>query len=320
MAHSDRRYEVSKRRKTSDRVRGLLVMLPWLVERGRANIDEMAKTFGLDRATLVSDLTMATFCGTPPYSPLELIEIYFSDDEVWVEVPRVFTRPFRLTVEEAFALKAIGGAALAVSGADTSSALASALAKLPALGEEDAVVVRQPNDPNVDVLTQACIMRELLKIKYFRPQIRLKTSRQIVPMRVWVDGDHWYVDAFDVSKKELRVFRTDRIQDIKPTGRIVEAADLPQLPGEPGFRWSSDTEDVTVHLCPGAHWIAERYPHRGVKKLSDDVLEVKLPVATPEWLGRLLVRAGSEATVVGSPRHAALGAHTAASILARYAE
>ena len=196
---------MSKRRKTSDRVRGLLVMLPWLVERGRANIDEMARTFGLDRAPLVSDLTLATFCGTPPYSPLELIEIYFSDDEVWVEVPRLFTKPFRLSVEEAFALKAIGGAALAVSGADTSSALSSALAKLPALGDEASVVVRQPNDPNVEALTQACIMREALKIKYFRPQIRFRTTREIVPMRVWVDGDHWYVDAFDVSKEPQAV-------------------------------------------------------------------------------------------------------------------
>lgn len=309
---------MSKRRKTSDRVRGLLVMLPWLVERGRANIDEMARTFGLDRATLVSDLTMATFCGTPPYSPLELIEIYFSDDEVWVEVPRLFTKPFRLSVEEAFALKAIGGAALAVSGADTSSALSSALAKLPALGDEASVVVRQPNDPNVEALTQACIMREALKIKYFRPQIRFRTTREIVPMRVWVDGDHWYVDAFDVSKAELRVFRADRIQNIEPTGRIVDPSDLPELPGEPGFRWSTDTEEVTVHLRPGAHWIAERYPNRGMKKLADDVLEVKLPVATPEWLGRLLVRAGSDASVIGSPRHAELGARTAASILARY--
>lgn len=293
-------------------------MLPWLVERGRANIDEMARTFGLDRATLVSDLTMATFCGTPPYSPLELIEIYFSDDEVWVEVPRVFTRPFRLTVEEAFALKAIGGAALAVSGESTSSALASALAKLPAIGDESSVVVRQPNDPNVEALTQGCIMREVLKIKYFRPQIRLKSTRQIVPMRVWADGDHWYVDAFDVAKKALRVFRTDRIQAISPTGRIVEPAELPELPGDPGFRWSADTEDVTVHLRPSAHWIAERYPNRGVKKLANDVLEVKLPVATPEWLGRLLVRAGSDASVAGSSRHAALGAETATRILARY--
>lgn len=308
---------MSRRRKTTDRVRGLLIMLPWLVERRRANIDEMARTFGLDRETLISDLTMATFCGTPPYSPLELIEIYFSDDEVWVEVPRIFTRPFRLTVEEAFALRAIGGAALSVTGAETSSALASALGKLPTL-DDDALVVRQPSDPKIDQLTQHCITREVLRIRYFRPQIRLRTKREIVPMRLWVDGDHWYLDAFDVSKNELRVFRTDRIIDIEPTGRNVPTADLPRLADEPGFRWSADTEEVTLHLKPGAHWVAERYPNRGVKKIAGDVLEVKLPVATPDWLGRLLVRAGGDAEVVGSPRHGDLGAQTAQRILNRY--
>ena len=308
---------MKRRRKTIDRVRGLLIMLPWLVERKRVSIDEMACTFDLDRETLINDLTMATFCGTPPYSPLELIEIYFSDDEVWVEVPRVFTRPFRLTVEEAFALRAIGGAALGVAGSETSSALASALAKLPSL-DEDAIVVRQPSDPKIDELNQYCITHEVVRIRYFRPQVRLKTKREIVPMRLWVEGDHWYLDAFDEAKKAMRVFRTDRIGEIEPLGRNVATADLPRLASEPGFQWSADTVNVTLHLKPGAHWVAERYPNNGVKKLAGDVLEVKLPVATPEWLGRLLVRAGSDAVVVGSPQHAQLAAETANKILERY--
>ena len=196
-----------KRRKASDRVQGLLVMLPWLFERKRVRIDEMARTFGLDRDTLVADLTMSTFCGTPPYSPLELIEIYFDDEYVWIEIPRIFTRPLRLTVEEAFTLKAVGEAALAVVGDSTSSALAAALAKLPGVADDAPVVVRQPDDPKLAELADSAASHEIVTIDYFSPISEKSTRRDIVPMRLWVDGDHSYpIVAVDIVNS-LRIVR-----------------------------------------------------------------------------------------------------------------
>lgn len=307
-----------KRRKSSERVQGLLLMLPWLVERKRVKIDDMARTFGLDRDTLISDLTMSTFCGMPPYSPLELIEIYFDDDEIWIEIPRIFTRPLRLSVEEAFTLKAVGEAAMSVMGASSSS-LASALAKLPDLADEDALVVRQPSDPKLAELGDCAASREVVEIGYFTPVSGERTNREIVPMRLWVDGDHWYCDALDFASGEHRLFRLDRIESMARTGRHVDESTLPALPDEPGFNWSADAADVTLRLAPGAHWVAERYPNRGVKKVSADVIEVTLPVANTDWLGRLLVRAGSDATVVSPKTYATLGADTARRIRSRYA-
>ncbi len=308
-----------KRRKSSERVQGLLLMLPWLFERKCVKIDDMARTFGLDRDTLISDLTMSTFCGMPPYSPLELIEIYFDDEEIWIEIPRIFTRPLRLNVEEAFTLKAVGEAAMSVMGASTSSALASALSKLPDLGDEDAVVVRQPSDPKLAELGACAASHEVVTIDYFTPVSGERSNREIVPMRLWVDGDHWYCDAHDFASGEHRLFRLDRIESMKRTGRYVEAASLPSLPDEPGFNWSTDAADVTLRLEPGAHWVAERYPNRGVKRTSTDVIEVTLPVANTDWLGRLLVRAGKDATVVSPKAYASLGVEAAQRIRSRYA-
>lgn len=307
-----------KRRKSSDRVRNLLVMLPWLFERKHVRIDDMAQTFGLDRETLISDLTLSTFCGTPPYSPLELIEIYFDDEEIWVESPRIFTRPLRLTVEEAFTLKAVGEAAIAVMGGPTSSALASALAKLPNLADDEAIVVRQPSDPKLADLRECAAFREIVAIDYYTPLTDTRSQRDIVPMRLWVEGDHWYCESHDFLSGELRLFRLDRIEKMERTGRRVAAGDLPALPDEPGFNWSPSTPEVTLHLKAGAHWVAERYPTRSVKKLSGGVLEVKLRVANSDWLGRLLVRAGNDAKVVSPKEYQSLAADTARRIRARY--
>lgn len=308
-----------KRRKSSDRVQGLLVMLPWLFERKVASIDEMAATFGLDRDTLISDLNLSTFCGTPPYTPDELVEIFIEDDEVWIQEPRIFTRPLRLTVEEAFTLKAVGEAAIAVMGAGTSSALASALSKLPDLTDDTPVVVRQPSDAKLAELEDCAASHEIVTIDYYTPLTQKSTRRDIVPMRLWVDGEHWYCDSLDYLSGEHRLFRLDRMTTMVRTGRYAEATALPAIPDEPGFNWSADSEVVTLQLKPGAHWVAERYPTLGVKKLSGGAVEVKLQVANEDWLGRLLVRAGSDAKVVSPAKYVTLGARTARQIRSRYA-
>lgn len=308
-----------KRRKSSDRVQGLLVMLPWLFEREVVSIDEMAATFGLDRDTLLSDLNLSTFCGTPPYTPDELVEIFIEDDEVWIREPRIFTRPLRLTVEEAFTLKAVGEAAIAVMGTGTSSALASALAKLPDLADDASVVVRQPSDPKLAELEDCAASHEIVAIDYFTPLTEKSTRRDIVPMRLWVDGEHWYCDALDFLSGEHRLFRLDRMTAMTRTGRYAEASTLPSIPDEPGFNWSADAEVVTLRLKPGAFWVAERYPTQSVKKLAAGAVEVKMYVASDAWLGRLLVRAGSDASVVAPSKYATLAARTARQIRARYA-
>ena len=52
-------------RSAAQRVTGLLVMLPWIMQRGRVKISTMAKQFNLSEAELVDDLQMAAVCGVP---------------------------------------------------------------------------------------------------------------------------------------------------------------------------------------------------------------------------------------------------------------
>ena len=308
-----------KQRRAAERVQGLLLILPWLVERRHADIDEMAATFGMDRNDLVDDLMLATCCGTPPYSPLELIEIFVDENEVWVELPKIFTRPLRLTVAEAFALCAVAETARQLPGSGHSTALASAVEKLAQVTQfDEAVVVERPDDPKLRELTELCESLERVVIDYFSPISGKESSREVVPQRVWVGDDHWYLDAFDLSVGEHRVFRVDRITALRPTGGFAAPDSVPPLPDEPGFHWGSDVGHVTLRLEPAASWVAERYPSVSKKRQADGTWEVVLPVASEQWLGRLLVRAGGAASVVSPATYAGVGRDTAARILARY--
>ena len=308
-----------RQRRAAERVQGLLIMLPWLAERQRVSIHEMANTFSLSVEELSQDLTLAGLCGTPPYSPLELIEIFFDENEVWVEIPNVFNKPLRLSVAEAFALRAVADTALALPGGANSAALGSAIRKLNELTAiDDALVIENPHDPLLAELAHFCDINARVSLDYFSPTTNKSTSRSVVPRRVWLSGEHWYLDAIDLGINEPRVFRVDRITALTDTGEVVNIETLPALADEPGFHWDAQAERVTLHLQPSAHWVAERYPVYSQRKLADGVLEVVLPVTSAPWLGRLLVRAGNAAVVVSPEKYAGLGADTAASILARY--
>ena len=116
-------------RRSGERLRRLLVMLPWLMERGEVPVAEMAARFELTEAELVGDLELAALCGLPPFID-EMIDVFIDEGVVFAGVPRLFTRPLRLTAPEGFALLSSGRAAMQLPGADPDGALARALDKL----------------------------------------------------------------------------------------------------------------------------------------------------------------------------------------------
>ena len=99
------------------RLSRLLVMLPWLMEQGEVPLAEVARRFGLSAAEVARDLELAAMCGLPPFVD-EMIDVFIDDDTVFVGVPRLFTRPLRLTAPEGFALVAAGRAAMQLPGAE----------------------------------------------------------------------------------------------------------------------------------------------------------------------------------------------------------
>lgn len=309
------------------RLRRLLVMLPWLMERGEAPVDEMAERFGLTEAELVADLELASVCGLPPFVD-EMIDVFIDEGMVFAGVPRVFTRPLRLTAPEGFALLAAARAAMELPGADPAGALGRALAKLATvLGDPgdassrpdaaDGVVVDLPRPPATDDVTSAIADGARLAIRYWTPSRDEVGEREITPRAVFADGGHWYVVADDQRSGGERVFRLDRVESWSRTG-VVDEPRAVRIP-EAGS-WFSDDPDLeiaTLRLAPGARWVTERYPVRSVTERGRSTV-VELAVANERWLARLLVRLGRDATLLEPPRWRDLASSSAAAMLARY--
>jgi proteasome accessory factor C len=146
------------------------------------------------------------------------------------------------------------------------------------------------------------------------------TTRVVDPIAVTYAGGHGYLDAWDHSVEERRLFRLDRVIDAEvldvPVG---ERAALEPLDLDDGvFRPSPDALLATVRLTPEARWVTEYYPIESAEEEPDGGLTVTLRVADPAWLVRLLLPLGGTARLVDPPELAERVQETARQALDQY--
>jgi proteasome accessory factor C len=293
----------------------LLVMLPWLMERGTVPVAEMAGHFQIDEAELVRDLELAAMCGLPPFVD-EMIDVFIDEGVVHAGVPRLFTRPLRLTAPEGFALLIAGRAALNLPGADPAGPLGRALDKLAEVLGDDGVVVDSPQPPATAGVIAAANDGARLLVRYWSASSDESTERVVTPRTVFADRGNWYVIADDHRTAEQRTFRIDRIESWERTGELDERH-VVAAPGPDDWFQDADLPVAVVRLAAPAHWVAERYPIKA-RRDDGDVWEVELPITSERWLRALLLRLGPHAEVVAPAEWRTLGADAAAELLRRY--
>jgi proteasome accessory factor C len=292
--------------RASERLRRLLVIVPYLVRHPGTELTELGRLFGVEEAELLEDLGRLFLSGLPPYGPGDLIGVDIEDGRVWIEMADYFSRPLRLTRPEALALFLRGAALAATPGVAESSALDSALRKLGAAlgpgtlgelaGHVEAAAGARPAE-SLEAIRAATDRHETLRIEYYAQSSAETTEREVDPEAVFLAIGHWYVAAWDHRSNEERLFRADRIRSARPTGERFEPRGL-EGAGRPLYTPSDRDTDVRLRLRAGARWVAEYYAVDEIREMDDGRLEVTLPAARLEWIARVLLRVGDEVEVV----------------------
>ena len=94
-------------RNAEERLQRLLVMLPWLMEVGEVPLADVARRFDMTEADVQKNLELVAMCGLPPFVD-EMIDVFVDEGIVYVGVPRLFTRPLRLTAPEGVCPAGVG--------------------------------------------------------------------------------------------------------------------------------------------------------------------------------------------------------------------
>jgi proteasome accessory factor C len=145
------------------------------------------------------------------------------------------------------------------------------------------------------------------------------TTRIVEPVQVITIDGHWYLDAYCHRAGDMRRFRVDRILAVRDVERPPGPAVVRDRPLEEMFVPGPGAVEVHLRLGPGAQWVPESVPVRGVvRDAAGMVTDVVLDVSGMAWFERLLLQLGPDATVVSPPSLTGLAADAARRVLVRY--
>ena len=302
-----------------ERLQRLLALVPWVASRDGPKVDDVCARFGCTQAELVADLELLFLCGLHPYTPDVLIDVDIADGRVWIRYAEYFARPLRLTPAEGLALLAAGRTLLATSGGDEGGPLERGLAKLAgAMGVDAGEAVEIELGPVAEnllaTLRTAAAAGRQVEIDYYSFGRDERARRVVDPYAVFSAAGKWYVSGWCHRVDDERLFRVDRIDSATPLDSGFEPRATP--PELVAYRPDAEDPRVVLDLEPSARWVAEQYPTEKVEEVDGGGLRVTLVASQPAWLERLLLRLGSQATVVGGDGGAASAA--ARRLLRRY--
>ncbi len=313
--------------RTAERLRRLLAVVPYVVRNPGTSVAELSRLFSVDERELLADLNLLFMTGLPPYGPGDLVEVDVDDESrVWIRMADHFSRPVRLTRTEAVALYLRGTELLGAPGLAEAGPLRSALDKIAErLGPETLGELRvevggaggaDGAAGPLSAVRRAAAERERIEVDHYSAARDALTTRRIDPEQVFSALGNWYVVAWDHLADAERMFRVDRMREVRPTGETFEPRGLPG-PGRELYTPGAEDRTVRLRLGPGARWVAEYYRvDRAVER--DGALEVSLPTKDLAWVAKLLLRLGGEARVLEPPELADATRALAEETLALY--
>lgn len=299
-----------------EQVGRLLALVPYIQSREQVSLEQAAADFGVQPGQIAKDLNVLWFCGLPGLGMGDLIDVDMEalEGEGLVRVSNAdyLRRPLRLDSAEASAL-IVALRALREGGDDTVRPIVDrALIKLEAaagdgarlasqvdlhLDEQDAAVNRLREQ-----LAAATDQGRQVRLDYYVPARDESTERVVDPMRVVSAEGHTYLEAWCHLAEDQRLFRLDRIHRADVLDSPTEAHDVAPRDLAAGlFQPAEDDLLATLLLRAQARWVAEYYPVEEVTEAADGALRVRLRVADPAWLTRLVLRLGGTADIEQPP-------------------
>jgi proteasome accessory factor C len=311
--------------KVEERLARMLVVVPYLIQHPGTTLEEASALFDIPVAQLQRDVQQLFLAGLPPYGPGDLIDVDIDEDgAIWISMADHFSRPLRLTRQEALAVYVRATEVANTPGMPGAPALTAALAKLSAtigpetLGHAGIEGVASGEAPaHLEAIWSAANGHERVRVAYVAASTGERTERTIDPEVVFASAGQWYVAAWDVDVDDERLLRVDRIASLEPAGDRFAPRGL-QGAGRPLYTTGPQDVDVRVRLRPEARWVAEYYMATDPQEEADGTVVVTLPTRQMMWLARLFLRLGPDAEVV---EPAELGAEIRAqaeATLARY--
>lgn len=155
------------------------------------------------------------------------------------------------------------------------------------------------------VLAEGVLTRHRLMFSYQARSHDEITDRTVSPQRLTRYRDNWYLDAWDPSRRALRIFAVDRIES--PQVLPEKARDIPQktldrtLATSYGIFSGAPRYTAVLRFTPErARWVADEqwHPQQKARFLADGRYELRVPYGDARELLMDILKYGPDVEVV----------------------
>jgi len=279
-------------------------------------VKEIANIFETSKRTIYRDFNTLSLAGFPVYSAPGRVGGYFL-------TPGYFLPPLRFTCEEAASLLISAKLFLNQKGFPYQEHIQLALAKLEStLGTENRQYIKkidkmisislgklkdyQEYSDIFQKLNQAILEKRQIEIDYYTITRNKLTKRIVDPLHLMFREGFWYLIAFCHWRKEIKIFRIDRIQSITLADKTFEVPSNFSLSSYMGKSWRVVRGDgkpkiVEIKIFPPAsRWVKEemRHPTQEIIPLADEAILFKVEVTSFIEIKKWILQMGSCAQVL----------------------
>lgn len=288
-------------------------------------VDTLCSMLQCDAEALRDDMALLThWCGVPPFESKDMVEAIKVEGKVHL-VSTKLELTASLTEWEVAALAVGVRLALEVEPDVDTRALLGGI--LEALGVEPGTFAARR--PQVDVvatagtaagtLADAISLERQCEIEHWRPGREAPRRRVVDPWRLDNARGLLYLTAHDHDSDDVRMFRVDRISEVRVLDSPICHPQDVDLPPEANRLTGPGDVEVVVSL-PDDHvaWACSRYGADAVRDSPDAGPYLVLPTGDPERLAPTLLALMPRCEVVAPPEARDAVAALARDLRARY--
>lgn len=284
----------------------LLAMTILLLNRGRISAKELADRFEVSTKTIYRDMDTLSQSGIPIFAQqgtsggFEIMEHY------------TISRQYLTFAEISSIIAAVKGLNTALddktfaSLQDKVNALLNKSDKQQTAQHGEGIVfdlnpwAQGPAARHkVNLFKQAIEQTQKVTMSYINMN-GTETERVIEPYQLILKGNVWYIQGYCTLRKEFRIFRISRVQQLVLLQDTFERRQTPSLDGyswESG--WIGKTEvDVVMIFQPQVRYrVGDSFHPDQVTILEDGVMRVEGPFALDDWFYGMLLSYGDNVKV-----------------------
>lgn len=201
----------------AERAIRLLDLVPFILDHQGISINQLAKEFNVSKEEIIKDLNLLFVCGLPGYTPLELIDISFEDELVYLRDPQNLSEPRTLTISEIIVTRiALSALHELVSDPEKRAEIQALLRKFSALFEsalpENAIHVEIDKEQRTQKIVQHAIESgRNLSIEYLNLTKDEVSSREITPIEFVKSHQGLTLNAYCHRVGAVRSFKVTQI-------------------------------------------------------------------------------------------------------------